>query len=208
MCRHTSVVVFGREIFYGQGILETHPGQSHHGKPLHVIDIGETALDEETFNEYLLEISKHFTADKVCTAILEFLRQILSLELVSSAWYVVRHLVSNCCSSVRADFNCNSFTNDVIGFLTGGSIPSWIKGTHMLPLSRQTRTDVRIQIYPPISCLRHLARHCDPRSTTCSAVLFLVLRRLQQRCSPHQLQPRPQPMLRRTQRLLHPFSKQ
>ena len=27
--RHTSVVVFNREIFYGQGILETAPGQSH-----------------------------------------------------------------------------------------------------------------------------------------------------------------------------------
>jgi hypothetical protein len=26
------------------------------------------------------------------------------------------------------DFNCNSFTNDCIGFLTGGSIPSHIKG--------------------------------------------------------------------------------
>ncbi|TFY65392.1 hypothetical protein EVJ58_g2001 [Rhodofomes roseus] len=90
---HTSVVVFGREIFYGQGILETRPGESHHGKPLHMIDIGETAIDEDTFNEYLLEMSKQYTADKY-------------------------HLL---------DFNCNSFTNDVVGFLTGGSIPSWIK---------------------------------------------------------------------------------
>ena len=30
------------------------------------------------------------------------------------------------------DFNCNSFTNDVIGFLTGGSIPAWIKGKRNL----------------------------------------------------------------------------
>ena len=27
------------------------------------------------------------------------------------------------------DFNCNSFTNDVVGFLTGQSIPDFIKGT-------------------------------------------------------------------------------
>jgi hypothetical protein len=27
--RHTSVVVFGKEIFYGQGINMTAPGQSH-----------------------------------------------------------------------------------------------------------------------------------------------------------------------------------
>lgn len=27
----------------------------------------------------------------------------------------------------NTDFNCNSFTNDCVGFLTGSSIPSWIK---------------------------------------------------------------------------------
>ncbi|KAI0688955.1 PPPDE putative peptidase domain-containing protein [Earliella scabrosa] len=90
---HTSVVVFGKEVFYGQGIAITKPGQSHHGTPLQVIDMGETAIDEETFDEYLAEIRDHYTADKV----------------------------------MRPDFNCNSFTNDCIGFLTGGSIPAWIK---------------------------------------------------------------------------------
>jgi hypothetical protein len=30
-----------------------------------VIDVGETALDEETFNEYLGEMRQHYTADKV-----------------------------------------------------------------------------------------------------------------------------------------------
>jgi hypothetical protein len=30
-----------------------------------VIDIGETALDEDTFDEYLTEIKEHYTADKV-----------------------------------------------------------------------------------------------------------------------------------------------
>ncbi|KAF8517353.1 thioredoxin family protein [Hysterangium stoloniferum] len=90
---HTSVVVFGKEIFYGQGISITLPGKSHHGTPLKVVDMGETAIDEGTFEEYLNEIRGHYTADKY-------------------------HLL---------DFNCNSFTNDCVGFLTGGSIPSWIK---------------------------------------------------------------------------------
>ncbi|KAH9924254.1 DUF862-domain-containing protein [Epithele typhae] len=90
---HTSVVIFGKEVFYGQGISITAPGQSHHGNPLHVVDVGETALDEETFNEYLEEMRDVYTADKY-------------------------HLL---------DFNCNSFTNDCVGFLTGGSIPAWIK---------------------------------------------------------------------------------
>ena len=29
------------------------------------------------------------------------------------------------------DFNCNSFTNDCVGFLTGGTIPSFIKGASL-----------------------------------------------------------------------------
>ncbi|KAI0670928.1 DUF862-domain-containing protein [Trametes maxima] len=90
---HTSVVVFGKEVFYGQGISITQPGMSHHGQPLQVVDMGETALDEDTFNEYLTEMREHYTADKY-------------------------HLL---------DFNCNSFTNDCVGFLTGNSIPDWIK---------------------------------------------------------------------------------
>ncbi|KAH9080432.1 DUF862-domain-containing protein [Lactarius deliciosus] len=90
---HTSVVVFNREIFYGMGIQIAAPGQSHHGQPLQILDMGETALDEEVFEEYLAEMRGHYTADKVCLP----------------------------------HFNCNSFTSDCVGFLTGGSIPSWIK---------------------------------------------------------------------------------
>ncbi|TFY64170.1 hypothetical protein EVG20_g6040 [Dentipellis fragilis] len=90
---HTSVVVFGKELFYGQGIDITRPGGSHLGQPLQIVDMGETAIDEPTFEEYLSEMRQHYTADKY-------------------------HLL---------DFNCNSFTNDCVGFLTGGSIPSWIK---------------------------------------------------------------------------------
>lgn len=94
---HTSVVVFGREVYYGPynagpGIQVVLPGQSHHGRPLKVEDIGETDLDEDTFWEYISEIQQEWTGDKY-------------------------HLL---------DFNCNSFTNDCVGFLTGRSIPSWI----------------------------------------------------------------------------------
>ena len=39
---------------------------SQHGQPLQVIDMGETALDEEIFEEYLAEMRDHYTADKVC----------------------------------------------------------------------------------------------------------------------------------------------
>lgn len=77
------MVVFGKEIFYGQGINVTLPGKSHvctlsccphdvtdrnelqHGNPHQIFDMGETALDENTFNEYLTEMRDHYTADKV-----------------------------------------------------------------------------------------------------------------------------------------------
>lgn len=32
---------------------------------MQMIDMGETALDEETFQQYLTEIREHYTADKV-----------------------------------------------------------------------------------------------------------------------------------------------
>ena len=37
-----------------------------HGQPLQIIDMGETALDEQIFEEYLAEMRDHYTADKVC----------------------------------------------------------------------------------------------------------------------------------------------
>jgi hypothetical protein len=63
--RHSSIVVYGKEVFYGQGIDTTAPGRSHHGAPLQIVDLGETAIDEETFGEYLDEMRDHYTADKV-----------------------------------------------------------------------------------------------------------------------------------------------
>ncbi|KAL4080944.1 PUL domain-containing protein [Scleroderma citrinum] len=74
------------------GISITPPGGSHHGRPLRVVDMGETAIDEETFEQYIMEIREQYTADKY-------------------------HLL---------DFNCNTFTNDCVGFLTGKSIPEYI----------------------------------------------------------------------------------
>ncbi|WWC66710.1 uncharacterized protein I206_100614 [Kwoniella pini CBS 10737] len=91
---HTSVVAWGREVFYGQGILTSSPGATHHGPPLHIIDVGETHIDEETFNEYLSSLGEMYTPSKY-------------------------HLI---------EFNCNHFTADVVGFLTGQEIPKWISG--------------------------------------------------------------------------------
>lgn len=95
MCRHTSVVIFGMEIFYGQGIaIVSPPGTTHHGRPKKVLTMGSTNVDKETLTEYVQGLRARYTADKY-------------------------HLL---------DFNCNTFTNQVVGFLTGGNIPQDILG--------------------------------------------------------------------------------
>ncbi|CED82457.1 Uncharacterized conserved protein [Phaffia rhodozyma] len=109
---HTSVVVFGQEVYYGQGILKSKPASTHHGAPLKIIPMGETALDEETWEEYLDGLKDHWTAEKY-------------------------HLL---------DFNCNSFTADAIGFLTGGTIPSWISNLPSDFLSTPFGASLRPQI--------------------------------------------------------------
>ena len=35
-----------------------------HGQPLQVVDMGETMIDEETFNDYLHELRDIYTADR------------------------------------------------------------------------------------------------------------------------------------------------
>ncbi|KAJ8474075.1 hypothetical protein ONZ51_g7460 [Trametes cubensis] len=133
---HTSVVVFGKEIFYGQGICITQPGMSHHGKPLQIVDMGETSIDEETFNEYIEEMRSHYTADKY-------------------------HLL---------DFNCNSFTNDCVGFLTGGSIPSWIKDLPSdflsTPFGAALRPTIDAMFRRPVP---GLCTRCNPTDANASA---------------------------------------
>ncbi|CAO3672621.1 unnamed protein product [Umbelopsis vinacea] len=61
---HTSVVVFGQEYYYGQGIMNSLPGSTHHGRPIQIVDMGETYLTEEIFIEYLNSISSSFSAEK------------------------------------------------------------------------------------------------------------------------------------------------
>ncbi|CAH7686745.1 PPPDE putative peptidase domain-containing protein, partial [Phakopsora pachyrhizi] len=51
---HTSVVFDNQlEVFFGQGIMTSRPGNSHIGKPLRVIDWGETMANPVTFEDYI-----------------------------------------------------------------------------------------------------------------------------------------------------------
>ncbi|KAI8346380.1 PPPDE putative peptidase domain-containing protein [Choanephora cucurbitarum] len=61
---HTSVVVYGKEYFFSQGIMIAVPGSTHHGQPLQVIDIGETHLPEEVVTDYINSLRSVYTAEK------------------------------------------------------------------------------------------------------------------------------------------------
>lgn len=90
---HTSVVYDDQvEIFFGQGIMTCSPGQSHHGKPLKILDLGSTMIDPQTLMEYI-----------------DGLRQTWSAETY--------HLLEK---------NCNHFSNELVGFLNGASVPDYI----------------------------------------------------------------------------------
>ncbi|KAF9910453.1 hypothetical protein EC991_006504 [Linnemannia zychae] len=60
---HTSVVIFGREFFYGQGIMSAIPGSTPHGQPIERVDMGETEIPQEVFMEFMDNMRETYTAD-------------------------------------------------------------------------------------------------------------------------------------------------
>lgn len=58
---HTSVVVYGQEFYFGQGIMASVPGATQHGNPLQVVDIGETFLPLEVVVEYIDSLRSVYT---------------------------------------------------------------------------------------------------------------------------------------------------
>ncbi|KAF2190060.1 DUF862-domain-containing protein [Zopfia rhizophila CBS 207.26] len=60
---HTSLVFEGIEYFFGQGIQTCVAGSTHHGKPMEIIPIGETALPMEVILEYMDSLKQIYTAE-------------------------------------------------------------------------------------------------------------------------------------------------
>lgn len=59
---HTSLVVYGREYYFGGGICNDLPKTTPYGKPLQEIPIGQTEIPKEIFEEYLKDISHKYKA--------------------------------------------------------------------------------------------------------------------------------------------------
>lgn len=60
---HTSIVVGGEEIYYGGGIQTSLPGQTPHGPPLEIIELGYTEVPAELRVEFLLDLSDRYTPE-------------------------------------------------------------------------------------------------------------------------------------------------
>jgi len=57
---HTGVVVYGKEYFWGGIIQQEDPGATHYGIPTKTIDIGETFIPKDLFDQYIAEISVNY----------------------------------------------------------------------------------------------------------------------------------------------------
>ncbi|KAF2489724.1 DUF862-domain-containing protein [Lophium mytilinum] len=60
---HTALVFGGVEYFFGQGIQTCYPGTTHHGAPMEVIPLGETALPMEIILEYMDSLKQIYTPE-------------------------------------------------------------------------------------------------------------------------------------------------
>lgn len=57
---HTSIVVHGKEYFFSRGIAFSKPGESVHGIPMEVVDLGTTYVSTEIFEEYLVDLRSEY----------------------------------------------------------------------------------------------------------------------------------------------------
>ncbi|KAI8871331.1 DUF862-domain-containing protein, partial [Ramicandelaber brevisporus] len=60
---HTSVVVFGLEVFFGAGVQACVPGQSGHGHAIERIPMGSTSVSRADFDAQIAAMSRTWTAE-------------------------------------------------------------------------------------------------------------------------------------------------
>lgn len=61
---HTSVVVFGVEVYFGQGISVETPGSTAHGVPIQQLEMGTTSKTRAEFDSHLNALKSVWTADR------------------------------------------------------------------------------------------------------------------------------------------------
>uniref|UniRef100_A0A0E0LEK9 PPPDE domain-containing protein n=1 Tax=Oryza punctata TaxID=4537 RepID=A0A0E0LEK9_ORYPU len=63
LCWHTGLVEYGNEYFFGGGIQSLPAGRTPYGRPVRVVELGETRITREVFEDYLCDISPRYTAE-------------------------------------------------------------------------------------------------------------------------------------------------
>lgn len=61
--RHTGIVVYGNEYFFGGGIQHLPVGRTPYGTPIQTIELGLSHVPKDVFEMYLEEISPRYTAE-------------------------------------------------------------------------------------------------------------------------------------------------
>jgi len=59
---HTAIVLNNIEYFFGQGIQQSRPGATHHGRPMEIINLGKTQLPIDVILEYLESMKSIYSA--------------------------------------------------------------------------------------------------------------------------------------------------
>jgi thiol-disulfide isomerase/thioredoxin len=60
---HTSIVFNNVEYFFGQGIHRKIPGSTHHGRPMKIVDMGQTDLPVDVVEEYIESLEEIYTPE-------------------------------------------------------------------------------------------------------------------------------------------------
>ncbi|CAO3650460.1 unnamed protein product [Mucor fragilis] len=111
---HTSVVVFGQEFYFGQGIMASTPGSTQHGRPLEVIDMGETFLPLEVVVEYIDSLRSVYTAEKY--HLLDFNCNTFSNDLCQ---FLVGKTIPSHISDLPAEFLNTPFGQSILPMIEG-----------------------------------------------------------------------------------------
>ena len=61
--RHTGIVVYGNEYFFGGGIQHLPAGTTPYGAPLRTVEVVDSDVPKDVFEMYLDEISPRYTAE-------------------------------------------------------------------------------------------------------------------------------------------------
>lgn len=60
---HTSIVVYGREYYFGAGIVNDPPKTTPFGKPIREVPLGTTEIPKEVFEDFLKDIAYKYRAE-------------------------------------------------------------------------------------------------------------------------------------------------